>query len=176
MSELLTDIVPPIGRVTLNRPDKRNALNSAMWMDLTHLAVQLSQDDRLRVVLLMGAGQEAFSAGAKSSKCLQLASGAVYLDAERYGEGQWVEVHFEKLDALESILNEAAGAPVLVAYHFKSDLARLQRAFPKGRVLDSDPNTIRQWNKGDIPLLFAHPASAGHGLKLQDGGNIIVFG
>ena len=64
MSELLTDIVPPIGRVTLNRPDKRNALNSAMWMDLTHLAVQLSQDDRLRVVLLMGAGQEAFSAGA----------------------------------------------------------------------------------------------------------------
>jgi enoyl-CoA hydratase/carnithine racemase len=64
MSELLTDIVPPIGRVTLNRPDKRNALNSAMWMELTHLAVQLSQDDRLRVVLLMGAGQEAFSAGA----------------------------------------------------------------------------------------------------------------
>jgi enoyl-CoA hydratase/carnithine racemase len=64
MSELLTDIVPPIGRVTLNRPDKRNALNSAMWVDLTRLAVQLSQDDRLRVVLLTGAGHEAFSAGA----------------------------------------------------------------------------------------------------------------
>jgi enoyl-CoA hydratase/carnithine racemase len=64
MSELLTDIVPPMGRVTLNRPDKRNALNSAMWVDLTRLAVQLSQDDRLRVVLLTGAGHEAFSAGA----------------------------------------------------------------------------------------------------------------
>lgn len=64
MSELLTDIVPPIGRVTLNRPDKRNALNSAMWMELTHLAARLSQDDRLRVVLLTGAGHEAFSAGA----------------------------------------------------------------------------------------------------------------
>lgn len=118
---------------------------------------------------------EAFSAGAKSSKCLQIASGAVYLDPERYGEGQWIEVHFEKLDALESIINEAAGAPVMVAYHFKSDLARLQRAFPKGRVLDTDPDTIRQWNAGEIPLLFAHPASAGHGLNLQDGGNIIVF-
>jgi enoyl-CoA hydratase/carnithine racemase len=64
MSELLTDIVPPIGRVTLNRPDKRNALNCAMWMGLTHLAAQLSQDDRLRVILLAGAGHEAFSAGA----------------------------------------------------------------------------------------------------------------
>lgn len=64
MSELLTDIVPPMGRVTLNRPDKRNALNSAMWVDLTRLAAQLSQDDRLRVVLLTGAGHEAFSAGA----------------------------------------------------------------------------------------------------------------
>jgi enoyl-CoA hydratase/carnithine racemase len=53
-----------MGRVTLNRPDKRNALNSAMWVDLTRLAVQLSQDDRLRVVLLTGAGHEAFSAGA----------------------------------------------------------------------------------------------------------------
>jgi len=53
-----------MGRVTLNRPDKRNALNSAMWVDLTRLALQLSQDDRLRVVLLTGAGHEAFSAGA----------------------------------------------------------------------------------------------------------------
>lgn len=65
--------------------------------------------------------------------------------------------------------------PVLVAYHFKSDLARLQRAFPKGRALDKDPQTIRDWNAGKIPVLFAHPASAGHGLNLQDGGNILAF-
>ena len=65
--------------------------------------------------------------------------------------------------------------PVLVAYHFKSDLARLQRAFPKGRTLDKDPQTIRDWNAGKIPVLFAHPASAGHGLNLQDGGNILAF-
>ena len=65
--------------------------------------------------------------------------------------------------------------PVLVAYNFKSDLARLQTAFPKGRQLDANPDTITEWNAGRIPVLFAHPASAGHGLNLQDGGNILVF-
>lgn len=113
---------------------------------------------------------EAFSAAAKSIKLLQCASGAVYTE-----DGKAIEVHDAKLDALESIVNEAGGAPVLVAYHFKSDLARLQRAFPKGRALDADPRTIADWNAGRIPVLFAHPASAGHGLNLQDGGNILVF-
>ena len=56
-----------------------------------------------------------------------------------------------------------------------ADLARLKKAFPKGRQLDSDPQTIRDWNAGKIPVMFAHPASAGHGLNLQDGGNILVF-
>ena len=113
---------------------------------------------------------EAFSAAAKSMKLLQCAAGAVYTE-----DGKTIEVHDAKLDALESIINEAGGAPVLVAYHFKSDLARLQRAFPKGRALDADPRTIADWNVGRIPVLFAHPASAGHGLNLQDGGNILVF-
>ncbi|AET91709.1 putative helicase protein [Burkholderia sp. YI23] len=65
--------------------------------------------------------------------------------------------------------------PVLVAYHFRSDLVRLQRAFPSGRVLDHNPQTIRDWNAGRIPAMFAHPASAGHRLNLQDGGNILAF-
>ncbi|NYT44575.1 DEAD/DEAH box helicase [Alcaligenaceae bacterium] len=115
---------------------------------------------------------EAFTAATKSIKCLQLASGAAYVGEDTK---QWAEVHDAKLQALDSILEEAAGMPVLVAYHFKSDLARLQRAFPKGRHLDKDPQTIRDWNAGKIPVMFAHPASAGHGLNLQDGGNILVF-
>ena len=65
--------------------------------------------------------------------------------------------------------------PVLVAYNFKSDLARLLKAFPQGRHLDKAPGTISEWNAGKIPVLFAHPASAGHGLNLQHGGNILVF-
>lgn len=114
---------------------------------------------------------EAFSAAAKTIKCLQLANGAAYTD----DQGNWTEAHDMKLQALDEIVEEAAGAPVLVAYHFKSDLARLKRSFPQGRVLDREPKTIRDWNAGKIRLLFAHPASAGHGLNLQDGGNILVF-
>jgi SNF2 family DNA or RNA helicase len=90
-------------------------------------------------------------------------------------EGNWEPVHAAKLDALESIIEEANGAPVLVAYNFKHDLARLRDRFRNGRVLDADPDTIRQWNAGQIPILFAHPASAGHGLNLADGGNILAF-
>lgn len=115
---------------------------------------------------------EAFGAAAKTIKCLQLANGAAYVGESNE---QWHEVHDEKLQALESIIEEAAGAPVLVAYHFKSDLARLRKTFPQGRVLDADPRTIAAWNGGHVPVLFAHPASAGHGLNLQDGGNILAF-
>ena len=116
-------------------------------------------------------GVEALNAAARTMKCLQLANGAIYTD----DQGSWTTVHDAKLTALESVIEEAGGAPVLVAYHFKSDLQRLRKAFPKGRVLDKDPATIAQWNRGEIQLLFAHPASAGHGLNLADGGNILVF-
>jgi len=115
---------------------------------------------------------EAFGAAARTIKCLQIANGAAYIGESNT---EWKELHDEKLQALDSIVEEAAGAPVLVAYHFKSDLARLQRAFPQGRQLDADPSTITAWNAGKIPVLFAHPASAGHGLNLQDGGNILVY-
>jgi len=115
---------------------------------------------------------EAFNAAAKTVKCLQIANGAMYV-----GEGStdWKEVHKAKIEALESIIEEASGMPVLVAYNFKSDLARLLKAFPQGKHLDKNTQTIRDWNDGKIPILFAHPASAGHGLNLQDGGNILVF-
>jgi len=72
-------------------------------------------------------------------------------------------------------MEEAAGMPVLVAYHFNSTKERLLKNFKRGRLLDKNPQTIRDWNAGKIPILFAHPASCGHGLNLQDGGNIVVF-
>jgi SNF2 family DNA or RNA helicase len=123
------------------------------------------------IALANGTEIEAFGAAAKTMKSLQLCAGAIYTD----DSGAWAEVHDVKLQALEEIVEEAAGMPVLVAYHFKSDLARLLKRFPKGRALDKDPRTIADWNAGKIPVMFAHPASAGHGLNLQDGGNILVY-
>lgn len=120
-------------------------------------------------VELDGEEVEAFNAASKTIKCLQMASGALYTE-----EGYSV-LHDAKLDALEDVVEEANGEPVLVAYHFKSDLDRLKKRFKSAVVLDKDPETIRRWNRGEIPILLAHPASAGHGLNLQDGGRILVF-
>jgi SNF2 family DNA or RNA helicase len=123
---------------------------------------------------------EAFGAAAKTQKCLQLANGAVYVDPDADSDThprakEWRELHDVKLQALQSIVEEANGMPVLVSYEFKSDLARILKAFPKARQLDADKQTEDDWNAGKIPVLVAHPMSAGHGLNLQDGGNILVF-
>jgi SNF2 family DNA or RNA helicase len=145
---------------------------SNIYVDLPPRARRLYRDmEKEMFMKLEGHEVEAFNAAARTIKCLQLANGAAYVD----DVGTWKEVHDEKLQALEDIVEEANGAPVLVAYHFQSDIARLRRAFPQGRLLDSDPLTIKEWNQGRIPILFAHPASAGHGLNLQDGGNILVY-
>jgi SNF2 family DNA or RNA helicase len=125
---------------------------------------------------------EAVNSAAKSQKLLQLANGAVYVDPLTEDDNDprarlYKEVHDAKLQMLESIVNEASGAPVLVAYNFKSDLARLQKAFPKAVALNPGnvQEVMKQWNAGKIDMLLVHPASAGHGLNLQDGGNILVF-
>lgn len=114
---------------------------------------------------------EAVNAASKSGKLLQFASGAAYVDEH----GNWEEVHDAKIEALHDIVAEAAGVPIIVAYHFKSDLARLLAAFPEARALDADPDTVRQFNRGEIPILLAHPQSAGHGLNLQEECWILVF-
>lgn len=122
---------------------------------------------------------EAFNAGARTQKLLQLASGAVYIDHDADTDDhprakEWREVHDVKMQALEEIIEEAAGMPVLVAYHFRSTRDRLQKHFKKLRLFDKNPQTLRDWNAGKIPIMGAHPASAGHGLNMQDGGNIIA--
>lgn len=119
---------------------------------------------------------EAFNAASRTNKCSQLANGAAYVgDPDAPGPRQWVEVHDAKLQALESIVAEANGMPLLVGYQFKSDLARILKAFPQARELDDDPQTEDDWNAGKIEMLLAHPQSAGHGLNLQYGSNICVL-
>lgn len=156
--------------------DLKEPIRNVIEVTLPHKAMSLYRDMEKRMFLeleghLGPTEIEALNAASKTQKCLQLANGAIYTDDSK----AWRETHDAKLQALDDIIEEANGAPVLVAYHFKHDLARLTAAFPRGRVLDANPATIRDWNAGKIPILFAHPASAGHGLNLQDGGNIMVF-
>lgn len=113
---------------------------------------------------------EAVNAAALAGKLLQWCNGAVYTDEAR----NWSQVHKVKLDALDELV-ECNDEPMLVAYNFKSDLARIKDRFPDAVVLDKDPETIERWNRGEIRMLLAHPASAGHGLNLQKGGSLIVW-
>ena len=115
----------------------------------------------------------AANAASLSGKLSQMANGAVYTDA-----GETVAIHERKLDALEDIIEAANGKPVLVAYWFRHDLKRISGRLQKLKIpyarLDTD-GSIRKWNAGEIPVALIHPASAGHGLNLQGGGNTLVW-
>ena len=84
-------------------------------------------------------------------------------------------IHDQKIDELREIVEEAPGQPILVAYHWKSSLTRLQKAFPKAVVMDREGKCVKAWNQGKIPMLLMHPQSGGHGLNLQHGGHIMVI-
>lgn len=108
----------------------------------------------------------ATTAAALSNKLLQMASGAVY-DEEKGVKF----IHDAKLDALEDIIEAANGKPVMVFYHFKHSLERIQKRFPQARILRKGKEgreDIRAWNHNEIPILLLHPKSAGHGLNLQE--------
>lgn len=113
------------------------------------------------------------TAAVLSNKLLQMANGAVYDDA-----GDIFQVHDRKLDALEEIVEAAQGQPILCFYSYKHDLTRIKERFKNVHEFSPKVDTsalIRDWNAGEIPLLLAHPASAGHGLNLQEGSHIIVW-
>lgn len=117
---------------------------------------------------------EAHNAAGRSNKCLQIAGGACYLtDANGDPMDAWEEIHAAKLDALEQIIEEANGEAVLVAYNFKHEKDRILKRFKQARELDKQ--AVIDWNKGKVSLMVAHPASAGHGLNLQDGGRTMVY-
>lgn len=121
------------------------------------------------VLNLDGQVIDAANAAALSGKLLQLASGAIYDE-----DNQPLVVHDRKLDALEDLVEAANGQPLLVAYWFKHDLQRITERFPYARELTTSTD-ITAWNNRQIPLALIHPASAGHGLNLQAGGNLLVW-
>jgi SNF2 family DNA or RNA helicase len=102
--------------------------------------------------------------------CEQIANGSVYYDEDH----NWKQLHDAKIEALADIVEECNGAPVLVSYQFRHDLECLKRAFPKAVVMDQDAKVVEPWNRGEVPILLAHPESAGHGLNMARGGNVLV--
>lgn len=147
----------------------------------TEYKVYLSEDEqetydemKKQFVLDLPDGEiSAANAAVLSGKLSQMANGAIYDD-----NGGMVEIHSRKLDALEDIIESANGKPLLVAYWYQHDLSRIMKRLHERHIpfskLDS-ADSIRRWNSGEIPVALIHPASAGHGLNLQSGGNHIVW-
>lgn len=138
--------------------------------------VQLSEEEEKRYeelkadfILELPEGEiTAANAASLTGKLSQLANGAIYDD-----DGNIIEFHDRKLDALEDLIEAANGKPLLVAYWFKHDLQRIKKHFDVRELKSS--KDITDWNNGDIPVAVIHPASAGHGLNLQAGGSTLIW-
>lgn len=138
--------------------------------------VQLSEEEEKRYeelkadfILELPEGEiTASNAASLTGKLSQLANGAIYDD-----DGNIIEFHDRKLDALEDLIEAANGKPLLVAYWFKHDLQRIKKRFDVREIKSS--KDITDWNNGDIPVAVIHPASAGHGLNLQAGGSTLIW-
>ena len=138
-------------------------LNPTSWKQYKEL-------EREYVLELEETDVVASNAATLSNKLLQLSNGAVY---DENGDGR--EIHQEKLNALERVIEDAQGQSVLVFYQYQHDLERIQARFKQAKALNVSDGDIEKWNEGKTPLLLAHPQSAGHGLNLQKGGHIIVW-
>ncbi|QRP60580.1 DEAD/DEAH box helicase [Corynebacterium minutissimum] len=113
---------------------------------------------------------DAANAATLSLKLQQLAGGAIYNE-----EGNdYITIHNEKIQALAELVDQAQGNPILVCYWFKHERDRILNSIPGARVLDTQRD-FECWNAGLVPVALIHPASAGHGLNLQDGGHIMVW-
>ena len=137
------------------------------------LTEQYSEFEKEQVLALENEDGDisAVNAAALSNKLLQFSNGAIY-DSDRNVH----EIHSEKLEALEEIVEAANGQPVLVFYSFRHDVSRIMKKLKSFHPKEiGGPEDIKAWNDGSLPLLLAHPASAGHGLNLQGGGHIIVW-
>lgn len=129
--------------------------------------------DKILEFIELGLELTAVNAAGLINKLLQFANGAVYYELD--GKKEYKDVHNLKLDALEEIL-DVDDKPVLVAYSYKHDMERILAKFQhlNPRVLKTEQD-IEDWNAGKIRLMIMHPASGGHGLNLQYGGNTIVW-
>lgn len=139
------------------------------WVNLGDRHMRMYRDFE-RSLVLEEYDIEAVNSGVLCNKLLQFANGSVYDENKND-----TYVHDRKVRELESIAQEAAGRPMMIAYSYQFDLTAIKKRFPKFRVYGEGKNDKRDWNLGRIPGLLIHPASAGHGLNFQRGGNIAVW-
>ena len=172
ISDLISDItISMTAEDYLKMPDKIMLFDTVELPDKVY--DNYSDFEREQVLELINSDEmiTAASAAALSNKLQQYANGAIY-DAARNVK----HIHDEKLEKLQEIVEAANGAPVLVAYSFIHDLDRIMDALKEYKPVKLEkPEHIAQWNDGKIQVLVTHPASAGHGLNLQKGGNILVW-
>ncbi len=151
----------------LDMPDKIDVEVKVQLPDPAREAyLQLERD---LILPFIGGDITADTRAILSNKLLQMANGAVYDEDRKV----W-EIHEAKLEVLEDLVESANGQPILLFYAYKHDLARIQKRLPAARELQTEKD-IEDWNSGKVPVMLAHPASAGHGLNLQDGGHIIIW-
>lgn len=170
----LEDITKRIADITvsmkaedyLTLPDKIETTVSVTLDEKALKTYKIMEQESL--LELEGEEIAAMDAAAVMSKLLQLANGFIY-----GSDHNAVHIHDAKLEALEEII-EAADSPVLVFYNFQADKDQILAKFKDARLLTNDKD-IEDWNKGEVPILLAHPASAGFGLNLQDGGHIMAW-
>lgn len=150
--------------------DLREPIHVPVYVNLPVAAMKQYRklEQEMFVELAQDVELTALSAAAKSTKCLQFCAGAAYYDSDK-----WHEIHSAKLDALDDIIEETAGANLLVSYWWRHDAERIKKRFPQARTLKTKQDED-DWNGGKVSLLLAHPQSAGHGLNLQFGGHHLV--
>lgn len=186
--EKIADITIVMKRDEYLPRDKPTIIPRYVHLTETELGMVRTLEREMVLTLPNGAELEAKTAGHLANMLLQLASGALYEtefvadeddeDADLVKVKRTHQIHDHKIEALREIYAQcrSAGEPLLVAYHFKSSLDKLRKAFPKAVVMSKDGREEKAWNKRKIPMMFVHPQSAGHGLNLQHGGsNMVVF-
>jgi SNF2 family DNA or RNA helicase len=157
------------GRLDLP-PVNYNRVRVPLAPEVAAMYDQLEEDFVLEHDLL-GEVHSASTAAALSTKLSQITAGFIYNDD---GAGGYEILHSAKVDAVREIV-EGTGSPVLVFYRFKAELAMLREALGKAAHTIDEPDIVARWNRGEVPVLLAHPASAGHGLNLQRGGHTLVW-
>lgn len=151
----------------LDMPDR---INNEIEVNLPeNIKEKYKQLERDLLLPLEDSDIVANTAGVLTNKLLQMANGAIYDE-----NGDVEVIHDEKLKVLDELIEAANGKPVLVFYSYKHDKDRIQKHIKDVRVLENKED-IDAWNKGQVPIMLTHPASAGHGLNLQAGGSIIVW-